>query len=367
MLKNKLIHALAFLLMLAGTLAGAESERLPSIYNVPFDVGGQFYDYQNYHGVPYLHGGLDLCAPAGSEVITPVAGKVVVSDYTIAASAKPHSFTYTRKPFKRGDVSTTRYLEVAVTTDDRTVWMFRHVDTTSIPDAVFSAAADGSIIPAGSVIGKVARWLLPVLPEKRLYDHIHLEILAADGSYLNPAQLVRTTKDYYPPVIHSFYAVKHGSDEGQNLDSGNKTLSGKVDLVFGINDRMNQATYQHSVYSASWSLDKIDSNGKAVEAVPLKEVFKFDRLPVRGDRTQLSNVIYRDSLRTGSTKVQANGNHGPRFFLINLTSGTTQTGYSAANHLDTRTLANGRYRLNLIVTDGAANSRQKSVEFNIKN
>jgi len=82
---------------------------------------------------------------------------------------------------------------------------------------------------------------------------------------------------------------------------------------------------------------------------------------------QLSLVIYRDSLRLGNSRVRANGADGPRFFLINLTSGTTASGYSASNHLDTTRLANGRYRLTIKVTDSAGNPRRKSVEFQIRN
>ncbi len=339
---------------------------LQSIFRVRFDVGGQFYDYQNYHEVPYLHGGIDLCAPAGTNVITPVTGKVAINEYNISASARPHKFVYERRRFKKGTRSNTRYLEVAISIKDGTTWMFRHISPDSVPDQVFRCAEQQTEISAGTIIGKVAPWPHPVLPEKRSYDHIHLEITGPDGSFLNPANFVKTVKDYYPPVIHGLYAQKHGSDAAVLLNGNNQTINGQIDLVAAVTDRMNQSAYQHSVYKAAFSLFRLGSD-KEQEKVLQKTVVNFDKLPIKGDRTQLSLTIYRDYIKTRGGRIQANGNHGPRFFLLNLTSGCVNNGYSPNNHLDTTSLANGRYQLMVEVADSAGNLRHTTVEFIIRN
>ncbi|OGK06005.1 MAG: hypothetical protein A2W80_00905 [Candidatus Riflebacteria bacterium GWC2_50_8] len=362
-IQKSFVTCLAMILFVSSAFAGS----LPAIYKVAFNVGAQFYDYQNYQNIPYFHGGLDLCAPAGTDVFTPVSGRVTVNDYKIVASANPHRFSYQRTTFRRGMTSNTRYLEVAVVDESGNSWMFRHIDPLSVPAEIFAAAGSGRAVAAGSKIGQVARWHQPVFPEKRNYDHIHLEIIGADGTYHNPAHFVATTKDFYPPVIHSIYAARHGSDEAAALDDNNRTLSGKIDLVAGVNDRMNLAAYQHSIYIAAWSLDRLHNDGSTTNQLPEREVFKFDRLPFTGERIQLSTTIYRDSLRIGSGRIRSNGADGPRFFLVNLTSGTSSDGYSPDNQLDTTQLANGRYRLNLKVSDFAGNPRHKSVEFQIKN
>lgn len=366
MISNYLKTSLSVLLALA-TNASFSAETLPAIFRKSFEIGGQFYDYQNYSSVPYFHGGLDLCTDSGTEVFTPVSGRVTVSDYKITASARPHSFSYARKPFRRGDVSSTRYLEVAITEKSGRIWMFRHIDPTSVPDTVFRCAASSSILGKGSMIGRVGAWIQPVLPEKRIYDHIHLEIMAADGSYLNPARFVKTAKDHLPPVIYDIYAAKHGTHEAVTLTSGLKTLSGTIDLIIGVTDRMNTSAYQHAVYASSWSLTAIHPDKSETMAIHPREVFRFDQLPFKGERVQLSKVIYRDSIQTPEGTIKANGSIGPRFFLVNLTCGAADTGYSETAALQTATLANGTYRLNVSVRDYSGNRCDKSVEFRIQN
>ena len=364
---HRLLTGIGFLFLSGGISVYSAPDSLPSTFKGVFDVGAQFYDFQNYQNVPYFHGGLDLCTPAGTTIYTPVGGMVAINDYKITAANEPHMFSYARRPFKRGESSQTRYLEVAVTTSAGQIWMFRHVDPSSIPAEVFDCVESGRKLPAGSPVGRVATWLQSVLPEKRLYDHLHLEILDADGSYLNPADLVKTGKDYYPPVIHGVYAARHGSADAKMLNEASVTeVSGNLDLIVAVTDRMNRAGYLHSVQSAAWSLEELGKDG-STRPLEQHEVFRFDKLPFKGERVQLSKVFYRSHLNTPSGKITANGSTGPRFFLVNLTCGSKTGGYSAENCLQTSQYSSGQYRLNITVSDRAGNSRQQSFSIRIKN
>ncbi|MDD3001131.1 MAG: hypothetical protein PHF29_05190 [Candidatus Riflebacteria bacterium] len=364
----------SFLIFFSLTLNVVTGQNL-RIYNknVPLRVGAHFYDYQNYHNIAYFHGGLDLVAPAGTNVYTPISGTVQVYDYTINAVLDPPSFTYFRKPFKKGTVSTTRYLEVAVRDETtKKTWMFRHIEPISLPDAIYTAAENNSKIASGTLIGRVAAWIQPVLPEKDNYDHIHIEIEDEDGNYINPADYLQLDKDYYPPVCKELYVLKTDTNRAYAYSTNNeKLLSGKVKFYILANDRMNSTRYLHSLHSIKWSFSKINNQGKDEIVIPQKEVFAFDKLPFKGDRTQLSKVIYEDSLRingvNSSNRVRANGSNGPRVFLINLNSGTTLEGYSNENVLDTSTLENGTYKLKLLIQDFSRNKREKTYLFRIKN
>lgn len=361
-MKNKLL-LIFFCLGMASNLF---ADGLPAIFKVPFTIGAQFYDYQNYQQVPYLHGGMDLCAPEGSEVMVPVSGLVSVNTYRITAGKEPHQFIYQRRPFKQTDVSDTRYLEVAVVDANGNNWMFRHIDPKSVPAEIFTLAQNRTPVASGTVIGRVAGWILPVKPEPALYHHIHLEIVAADGSYLNPADFVATSKDYYPPALQGIYLVSFDKDQAFT-NYPHPVVRGKISIIAGVSDRMNRAAYQHSVYSAQVELLQFVKESQTWKKIRNYLAFKFDRLPIIGDRTRLSNVIYRDSIVVGQQRIFANGNDGPRFFLLNLTAGDTRRGYDSYNGLDTRDMANGFYRVSVKVTDRAGNEKSAFQDFLIKN
>jgi hypothetical protein len=205
-----------------------------------------------------------------------------------------------------------------------------------------------------------------VLPEPALYDHIHLEIIASDGRYLNPADYVATNQDYYPPLIHKLFLVKHGSDQAFN-GSLRPVVHGKIDVIAMVNDRMNRSAYQHAVFAAKYSLEKINDDESFNQVIEEQQAYKFSTLPFTGERIQLSKVIYRDQIYVNRRRFYANANDGPRIFLLNLTAGTVKKGYSASNCLDTRILEDGLYRLNVTVADQAGNTRQSSINFFIKN
>jgi hypothetical protein len=167
--------------------------------------------------------------------------------------------------------------------------------------------------------------------------------------------------------LHNLYAARHGSNEAFLLKNSNdNTLSGNIDLIAAVTDRMNRAAYQHAIYAAFWSLERLHQDG-TTSPVEQNEVFRFDTLPFKGERVQLSPIIYRDSISTSSGKIQANGNSGPRFFLVNLTSGSVSGGYSADHCLKTSNYPSGRYILNVEIQDFSGNSRKQSFKINIKN
>ncbi|NLI75569.1 MAG: hypothetical protein GX442_03900 [Candidatus Riflebacteria bacterium] len=339
---------------------------LPWPVHGPFAIGAHFHDFQNYSGVPYFHGGTDVRTQAGSVVYTPVAGRVTVSKYRIDAARVPLHFQYQRWPFADRADTDARYVEAAVTDDQGRTWMFRHLDGKSIPSDLLRRSRAGEPIPAGEPLGTIVAWHQPVLPETATYHHLHLEVLASDGTYLNPARLMAPLPDTDPPVIHGIWFVRNEEETTFPATDGRPRVSGDVDVVAAITDRMPNSRYILSPYLVRTRLMAL-SGSDAREILPWTEVVRFDRLPVTGDRTQLATVVYKERLRIDGKPLLSNGEMGPRFFLLTLTNGDRRAGYAARRSLPTRSLRDGIYRFDLEAADLAGNVASASQEFEVRN
>ncbi|HOY68672.1 MAG TPA: M23 family metallopeptidase [Candidatus Ozemobacteraceae bacterium] len=329
-------------------------------------VGAQFHDFQNYSKVPYLHGGADLRAPAGTPVYTPVSGTVTLSSYRIDASRSPLRFAYIRSPFRPEKEYTSKYIEACISTSDGTVWYFRHLDAASIPQAVISKAGRGIPVEAGERLGTIVGWSESVLPPTEKYDHIHLEILASDGTYLNPISLLELPPDRDAPVIQGIWAVPNEGSTAFDWPEHRPVVSGDIDIVIGITDTVTGSAYRHSPYLVRAGLRRENGSETAV-LLPMADVFRFDTLPIHGDRTQLATVIYRESVRTAAGEILANGSGGPRYFLMTLTNGNPVLGYRPEYSLRTRDLADGVYILDVEASDLTGNTARRSFEFLVRN
>ncbi len=331
----------------------------------PVRIGAQFHDFQNYGKVPYLHGGLDVRAPAGTVVYTPVSGRVTISSYRIEASRVPLRFAYIRSPFTPSSDLSSKYIEVSIVTKDGTNWCFRHLDPGSIPYHLLSKAQSGADVVAGDSIGNVVPWTEPVLPVTEKYDHIHLEVIASDGSYLNPVPLLEPVPDTQAPTIHGIWAVPNEETVAFAGANGNLEVFGDIDFVLAVTDSLPGGGYLYSPYRVRASIRRLEAPAGIV--IPFSDVFKFDRLPIRGDRTQLGTVIYKERLKTPMGVLESNGAGGPRFFLMNLTNGNPALGYKPEYALRTSDLADGRYALDVEASDIAGNTASATLGFTVRN
>lgn len=364
------IYALILYILAASTLpSSAETASSQASGSWPvlasIQIGAQFHDFQNYSKIPYLHGGMDIRAPAGTSVCTPVSGTVTISSYKIEASKSPLRFAYVRSPFNPENDLISRYIEVSITASDGTTWCFRHLDPGSIPYQLLQDARNKSVLSAGSSIGNVVAWSDAVLPVTDKYDHIHLEIISPDGSYLNPATLLPPVPDDQPPVIHGLWAVPNEEFTAFGGPQNVPEVRGDIDVVIAVTDTMPGSRYLHSPYRVRAGLRKI--NGTETTVIPPSDVFRFDKLPIKGDRTQLATVIYKDRVKTASGIIETNGNTGPRFFMLNLTNGNPALGYKPEYALRTTDFPNGAYALDVDVSDYAGNTASRTLEFSIKN
>jgi len=420
--KSSVVLGIIFLVNFSGYQAfGATPASFPEgLYRWPvadpFQIGAQFHDFQNYSGVPYLHGGMDIRVAAGTSVNSPVAGKVSLSRYRIDAARVPLHFTYARSPFWSHSGADARYVEAAVTDSAGRTWYFRHLDASTIPSEIIRLSQEGGLVQPGTILGSVVSWNQVVLPPAGLYHHVHLEIVGSDGYYLNPENFLAPRQDTLPPKVHGIWFVRNEEETTFPQELGISVVDGDVDVIAAIDDQIQRNPYVHTPYRVRTRLLSTSNNqatalatatatataavtgpperpihggggplspalgsGSMVasqasviatgtkKAIPFIEVYRFDKLPIKGDRTQLASVIYKERIKFRGRTIASVGDNGPRFFLMTLTNGDRQRGYDARFSLPTFALPNGKYIFEIEAQDFAGNIATAAAEFIVRN
>lgn len=359
------------LLFCSGHVRGSahgEEPRCP--IREPFVIGAHFSDFQSYSGVSYFHGGIDLVGSAGMPVFTTVSGTVEISRYRIDAGREPRRFSYERVPFHPTQPLSeysARYVEVAVIDVQGRRWMFRHLDGGTISPELLAAARTGTIIPPGTRLGCIIPWSESIFPEARRYDHLHLELIDTEGWYLNPALFFQLPPDTIPPAISDlFLTTNEGARVFEPRSDGMIVVSGTIDLLARIEDRAEESGYLRSPYQVDLEF------GPSVSSTDPKllasmTVFRFDRLPIRGDRTQGAGTIYREILETASGTVSSVGDNQLRRSWLCLTNGTVVTGYAPEAGFDTTRFPDGDYQFTVTARDLSGNASRKPLGVRIRN
>jgi hypothetical protein len=328
-------------------------------------VGGLFQDYQDYGGVPYFHGGIDLRLAAGTAVASPVEGKVRINHYSILAQRTPRQFSYRRWAWREGDTKPSRYVEVAITDAAGRTWMFRHLDPTTLPFSLREAARSGTLIAVGQPLGTIVPWEAQVLPYREPYHHCHFEIIDAHGRFLNPLEFLPPRADRRPPEIHGIWAVHNLENRTFPQSQGLFQIDRPFDLILGITDRLDGSDYLVAPYRVSYTIER-EVDGRFETIWPTQEIFRFDSLPCPADdRTRYAEDVYLESIITRTGEIKANGSGGPRFFLMNLTNGTRETGFDGRRALFPQQFAAGTYRAVVEAADFAGNAATGTVRFQI--
>ncbi len=173
-------------------IATGDPDAAHARYSWPFpfqQMGHLNSSYQLYSSDlsdAYFHHGIDMIAPSGTPVHTPCAGQVVNIE----------NYNYSEL-----------YWEVAILDLQGYVWQYHHIEQSSIPVNIHLAYADyqadhqnGGFIDTNTLIGNIVPW--PVESFGYVFNHIHLNILAAGDVYLNPLEFLDYTyRDEQAPQI----------------------------------------------------------------------------------------------------------------------------------------------------------------------
>ncbi|MFN2165686.1 MAG: hypothetical protein ACK2U9_05455, partial [Anaerolineae bacterium] len=232
----------------------SEPGRTP-LYAWPYalqSIGHTISSYQYYGGDPYFHHGIDGRVDANDPVYATSGGQVInIENYQPGNSL---------------------YWEVAILDPEGFVWQFHHIEVSTIPqyvwdkyDEYLADPDNGGFVAAGTHIGNVVYW--PVVTFGERFNHIHLNILGADG-YVNGFAFLEPLADNQTPEI-----LEVGLLQGGQIVSGNE-IAGDYGLYARIRDLILHTAFYVPAYEVSISVD----------GGPEETVWRFDNLPGGPDR-----------------------------------------------------------------------------------
>ena len=221
-------------------------------FNVPFTIGWNIQSYQNYGGTPYFHHGIDIMAPNGTDVFHRAGGQVVnVENYQPGNDL---------------------YWEVAVRDPDGYLWQYHHIDKNTIPQYIKDKWAEykanpttGGVIPPNTYIGDVVYWTVVTFGKR--FNHIHLNIFEARGSYVNGFEFLTPLDDGDAPEILGVGLLQNGA-----VYSGNE-IRGDYSLYAHVRDLVLDDVFWLPPYEVTFSVD----------GGPANSVWRFDTLPGGAD------------------------------------------------------------------------------------
>jgi hypothetical protein len=295
-----------------------------SVYAWPFtvnSVGHAIQSYQNYSSgttAAYFHHGIDIMAPNGTQVYNRSGGQVInVENYTPGNAL---------------------YWEVAVLDPEGYIWQYHHIDSTTIPQAIKDAFAAykadpvlGGFIPPNTYIGNIVYWT--VVSFGKRFNHIHLNILAAGGVYLDGFEFMTPLADAAKPQIQAIGLLK------KNTVTAGSSVSGDYGLYVRARDLVLDDVYYLPPYKVDFSVD----------GGPTTTVWKFANLPGGASDTAYVNDYY--------VAPPTCGNYTCRDFYIDL--GFTASGQRVFP------VANGSHTANVTVYDYAGNTASSSFTWTV--
>jgi hypothetical protein len=228
----------------------------------PLSIGHSTASYQNYGGNPYFHHGLDVRGNAGTSIYASAGGQVVnIENYMPNDPA---------------------YWEVAILDDEGYLWQYHHIDRSSIPASVWDAFRKKEKVPAGTKLGEIYYW--PVVSMGERFHHLHLNVLASGGSYVNPFNFLKALNDSSAPVIEEIGILKNKRRHSSNSVKGTYSLYAKVhDLI--LHDRFVVPAHELQI---------------RVDNTPFDTVWNFDTLPGGNSNTAHVKDFFVESMTCGN-------------------------------------------------------------------
>jgi hypothetical protein len=237
---------------------------LHGVYDWPFDldsIGWSMQSYQDYGGTPYFHHGMDMMKINGTNVYNRSGGQVVnIENYQPGWDL---------------------YWEVAVLDLDGYIWQYHHIEESTIPQLIWDKFSEwqndhenGGFIPPDTYIGDIIYW--PVWSFGKQFNHIHLNILAEGGVYVNGFEFHSPLPDTVGPVIQDIGLLQNG-----------QVLPGdQVEGAYSLYVRARDLILDDVYYLPPWDIKFSVDNG------PEQTTWQFNTLPGGADDTAYLDDFY---------------------------------------------------------------------------
>ena len=234
------------------------------VYAWPFaldSIGWSMQSYQDYGGTPYFHHGMDMMKMFGTNVINRSGGQVVnIENYNPGWDL---------------------YWEVAVLDPDGYIWQYHHINQFTIPQYIWDKYSEyqvdpvnGGFISPDTYIGDIIEW--PVWSFGKQFNHIHLNILAAGGVYVNGFEFHDDLPDTVGPEIQAIGLLKNGQIYPNN------PIEGDYSLYVRARDLILDDVY----FLPPWKINY------ALDCGPMETTWQFDTLPGGADDKAFLSDFY---------------------------------------------------------------------------
>ncbi len=326
-------YGLSLVSVLSFFFVGTLAAQAPP-YNWPvhdaFTIINTVSTLQFYGSTPGFHHGLDLHAPAGTPVYTPVGGAVGMG-YYYPREQVPYTY------------------QVFIDGDDGFKWEFHHIDQETIPKEIADLAKQHGRVKPGIMLARIydAPKFDPDIP-----PHVHVNVIDRDGNYQNPLKFFPPVSYKSAPRIQGIYVVDANNHIIAGKASGiglpTSLPVGKYELVLDIIDIIDGAPMGDSVSRLS-----VLANGSSVgdldflEHLPKKSFLEGVR-----EAYKIDPIIFPD----GKTLTNQVDLSGPRRFLYRLDLDTSKIPVGA----------DGLIRIQIMAQDFAKNSTQITFELRTK-
>jgi hypothetical protein len=234
------------------------------VYAWPFaldSIGWSMQSFQDYGGTPYFHHGMDMMKIYGTQVYNMSGGQVInIENYQPGWDL---------------------YWEVAILDPYGYIWQYHHIDEPTIPQQIWDAyhayladPINGGFIPPITHLGNIVYW--PVWSFDKQFNHIHLNILAEGGVYVNGFEFHTPLPDTLGPEIQAVGLLQNGQPIVGN------SVEGEYSLYVRARDLILDNVY----YLPPWEIKF------SVDGGPEHITWRFDQLPGGADDTAYLDDFY---------------------------------------------------------------------------